>query len=217
MSRGGLTDPAAPPGSPTATGRSLALPLGLTLAAALAAIVALELVRPFAVGPVGFDSATSVIYFDRIAAGRQLEAFITATPKPLLTVIYGALHALSNDWRPISWATIGAYAIGVALAGWLATRVAGLPAGVFAVAALLASSTLLGDVAIAYAVPWALVGWMVAGLAVTESRPRFSLAGVALAMAGLARLETLAVVGVAAAAIAARTSSAMTSVAGQPK
>jgi hypothetical protein len=171
----------------------------------IALLVALELVRPFIAGPVGFDSAASVIHFDRIVAGRHLEAFVTATPKPLLTVVYGVLHAVTGDWRAVSLATILCFAICVVLGGVLAWRVAGPPAGAAAVVGLLGSEALLADVGISYALPWALVFWLAAGLAMTGPRPRPGLAGVALCLATLARLETIVLVGVAIAAVAVAT------------
>jgi hypothetical protein len=174
----------------------------LAVGAGIAAlVVGFELVRPFVAGPVGFDSAASVIHFERIAAGRHLESFITATPKPFLTVVYGVLHALTDDWRSISWATIGAFAGCVVLGGLFAWRIAGPIAGLFATVALLGSRTLLSDVVIAYAVPWAMIGWLLAGLAMVGPRPRPALAGVFLCLATLARFETLVVVGVALLAI----------------
>ncbi len=163
-----------------------------------AAAVAAWLIRPFAAGQVGFDSAASVIYFDRLTAGRQLESFVTATPKPLLTLVYGALHALTGDWRPLSWATIAAFATAVVLATMLAWRLGGPLAAAFAAVAFGGSSRLLADVALAYAEPWALVGWLAAGLALVADRPRYGIAGVALMLAGLARFETVLVSGLAA-------------------
>jgi hypothetical protein len=92
------------------------LPLLLgAIAGAVALGIGFELVRPFAAGPVGFDSSASVIYFDRIVSGRHLEAFVTATPKPFLTLVFGLLHELTAAWRSISWATIGAFALCVVL------------------------------------------------------------------------------------------------------
>ncbi len=169
----------------------------------VAAAIGLELVRPLVAGPVGFDSAASVIHFDRIAAGRHLESFVTATPKPLLTVVYGALVALTGDWRAVSLATIAAFAGCVSLGAWLAFRLGGPVAAAFAVIGLIESRALLGDVAISYAVPWALLLWLVAGLAVTASRPRPLIAGLTLGAAVLARLETLALVGLIAALLLA--------------
>jgi hypothetical protein len=171
----------------------------------IALVVALELVRPFLAGPVGFDSAASVIHFDRIVSGRHLEAFVTATPKPFLTVLYGLLHGLTGDWRAIALATIGAYALSVALGGWLAWRVAGAAAGAFAVVGLLGSEALLADVGISYALAWALLFWLIAGLAMTGPTPRPGLAGIALCLATLARLESLVLVVVALFAVAAAT------------
>jgi hypothetical protein len=172
------------------------------VAGLLALAVAFELIRPFASGPVGFDSAASVIHFERISAGRHLEAFVTATPKPLLTLVFGLLHTLTGDWRSVSWATIGAFAACVVLGGWFAWRVAGPAAGIFTAIALLGSRTLLADVVISYAVPWAMVAWLLAGLALVAGRPRPALAGLFLCLAALARLETFAIIGVALVAVA---------------
>ena len=164
-------------------------------------VLAAILIQPFASGPVGFDSAASVIHFDRIVAGRHLEAFVTATPKPLLTVGYGILHALTGDWRSISWATIIAFGVAVALGVWLAARLAGLAAAAFVAVALIGSRVLLSDVSIGYAAVWAVVGCLVAGLAVSGPHRRPAVAGIALALASLARLETLIVVAVAGLAL----------------
>ena len=152
--------------------------------------VGLAVVQPFAVGPVGFDSAASVAFFDRIVGGQRLEAYVGATPKPLLTLVYGLLYDVTHDWRAISWATIGAFAVGTYLAARLVQRLAGLPAAVFAVIGLVGLSLLQSDLILAYATPWAMVGWFAAGLLVTGPRPRFGLAGIALMLAALARLET---------------------------
>ena len=45
-------------------------------------------------------------YFVPAAPGTRLEQALSTTPKPFLTVAYGALHALTGDWRPIVWASI---------------------------------------------------------------------------------------------------------------
>jgi hypothetical protein len=163
---------------------------------AIALGVGFELVRPFTAGPVGFDSASSVIHFERITAGRHLESFVTGTPKPFLTVVYGLLYALTGDWRAISWATIGAFAVCVVLGARFAWRIAGPVAGLFAFVALLGSRTLLADVIISYAVPWALVWCLIAGLEATSPRPRPWIVGMALAVAALARLEVLVIVAI---------------------
>jgi hypothetical protein len=52
------------------------------------------------------------------------------------------------------------------------------------------------------ATPYALVGWAAAGLALTAVRPRYGIAGLALALATLARVETLIVIGAAVVAVA---------------
>lgn len=161
----------------------------------LAAVAsAARVIEPWAAGQVGYDSAASAMFFDRIARGLQLEAFITVTPKPLLTAVYGISWTLTEDWRSLSVLAIGVYGVDVVLAARLAHRVAGPVAGGFAAVAFLGSGALLEDVSAAYAVAWALLGWLVAALAVTADRPRYALAGVALALAGLARFETVLLV-----------------------
>ncbi len=167
-----------------------------TAVAALAATaIMFFMVRPVTVGAVGFDSAASVLYFDRIVGGTRLEAFVTATPKPLLTLIHGGIHAVIPDWRAISIATLVAFGVAVALTTILVTRA--IPrscplTALVAVPLLLVGSPLLAsDVGIAYAVPWALLGWVVAGLAALGPRPRPWLVGLGLMLATLARLETV--------------------------
>ena len=187
-----------PPGAERRNGLSLA-----AAGAAAALAVGFELVRPVVSGPVGFDTAASVIHFQRITSGRHLEAFITATPKPLLTLVDGVLFALTGDWRAISVSSIVLLAVAVVLGGWLGWRLAGPFGGFVTAVGLLASRSLLSDVAISYATPLALVLWLVAGLAVTASPRRYGLAGVALGLATLARLETIVVLGLAAVVLAA--------------
>lgn len=160
------------------------------------------IVFPFVTGPVGFDSAASVIHFDRITGGRRLEAFVTATPKPLLTIVFGGLHALVPDWRVLSLATIAAGGLAVALLAQVVVRA--MPArrrwpALLATPVLLAGSPLLlRDVALAYAVPWALIGFALAALGATGPRPRGWLLGLGLLLATLARLESVVVTGVLA-------------------
>jgi hypothetical protein len=176
------------------------LPYFLLIVAAV--VIAAELARPFRSASIAFDSQVSVLHFERLVAGQRLESLVSTTPKPLLTAIFGPLYALTHDWRSLAWATIGAYAVAVALAAALVRRLAGPVAGAFAGVALLASPGLLFDVGFALATPWAMLGWVGAGLALTARRPRYGLAGFLLAMATLARLETLVVVGAAAIAVA---------------
>lgn len=167
----------------------------------LALAVGLELSRPFLSASIGFDSQVAVVHFDRIASGRHVEQIVSTTSKPLLTFIYGPLFALSGDWRPIAWVTVLAFAAGVAGVGALVWRITGPVAAAFSAIAVLAAPTLLFDVGFALATPWAFVGWVAAGLAVTADRPRYGLAGLALLLAALARVETLVVIGLVAAAL----------------
>jgi hypothetical protein len=180
-------------------------PAALTFAVAFAgaAAVAVYLIRPIQVAAVDFDAAASVVYFERIVSGHRLEAWVGATPKPLLTVIYGVLHAILPDWRPIIWASIGAYATAVGLAAVLARRLAGIGAAAFAAVALIGSTEWLLDVARGYGVAWAMLGWVVAALAVTTAKPRYGLATVALFLAALARVEGFVLIGAAIFGLAA--------------
>lgn len=163
----------------------------------LALVVGLDLARPFRSASIAFDSQVAVLHFERIVSGHRIESFLSTTPKPLLTVIYGLLHTVTNDWRPIAWATILAFGLAVSGVGALVSRVAGPVAGAFSAVAVVAAPTLLFDVGFSLATPWALLGWVAAGLAVSADRPRYGLAGFALLLATLARIETLVVVGLA--------------------
>lgn len=115
------------------------------------------------------------------------------TSKPLLTAIYGLLYSLTGDWRSISWAAIGAFALCVVLGALLAYRVSGPLSGSFVAVGFLLSPVLLRDISLAYALSWAVLTWIVAGLAVVGTRPRYGLAGVALVLGALARPETLTI------------------------
>jgi hypothetical protein len=171
----------------------------------LALAVAALIVRPFHVGTAGYDAAASVLYFERISAGRTLEAFVGATPKALLTAVYGLAFSIVPDWRIVSSLAILAYASGISATATLAYRIAGPVAAGFVAVGLIGSAELLQDVDLAYAVSWALLCWAVAGLLVTATKPRYAWAGVALAVGGLARAETLIIVVLAGVLIVAGT------------
>jgi hypothetical protein len=172
---------------------------------ALSTGVAIWATRPWLVGAVGSDAASSVLYFDRLAGGVPLERFLGTTPKPFLTLVYGPLHAAFGDWRPISWLVVGVYGLGIAAAAVLAQRLSRSLAGsAFVAFALIASSGLLLDASLAYTVSWSLLLWSIAGLAAGADRPRYGSAGVALLIAGLIRPETLLICGLAGIVLAAR-------------
>jgi hypothetical protein len=158
-----------------------------------AAAVGLSVVRPLAVGPIGPDAAAPVIEFQRLLAGQQLEGYLSQTSKPLLTLVYGVARVGTGDWRSVSLLAIGSFALFVATAALLAGRVAGLAAATFAAVALGLYPQLLVDVTFAYGASWALLACAVAGMAVLADRPRYGVAGVALALGALARPEILAV------------------------
>lgn len=163
----------------------------------LSAAAAAWIIRPIHAGTLGYDAAASVLYFQRMLSGHQLEAFVGATPKALLTGVYGLAYGLVPDWRIISWVAIMAYASGIAASSVLAYRLAGIVAAAFVAVGMIGSTELLKDVDLAYAVSWALLCWAIAGLLVSGSRPRYAWAGIVLAIGGLARFETLIIVALA--------------------
>ncbi len=178
--------------------------LFVVLAAVFVASVAVAayVIRPWIAAPLAFDTAASVLHFDRIVSGRHLEQALSTTPKPLLTLLYGVIYAATGDWRAISLAALGAWGLCVASAALLTWRLGGAVAAVFGVVSLLLSSRLLLETAWALGSVWALLLWIVAGLAVTARRPCWGIAGAALGLAALARLETFLVIGVALAVLA---------------
>jgi hypothetical protein len=183
------------PAVPTLTSRAARLgALGGVFAGAAA--VSYWLVRPLEGGPAAFDAAASVLFFDRIAAGRQLEAWVNTTPKPLLTLIFGALHAVGHDWRLVSLATVLITALSVVLAAELARRIAGLEAAAFATVAGVGLLSLQVEASWSYGLPWAFALWLAAGLILVRPRPRYGLAGGFLLLAGLVRPETFIFLGV---------------------
>ena len=72
------------------------LPRKVSLLFGLAVIVGTELARPFRSASIAFDSQVAVLHFERIVAGRQLEVFLSTTPKPLLTLVAAALTLSLN-------------------------------------------------------------------------------------------------------------------------
>jgi hypothetical protein len=179
---------------------------GLAVAAlvgAIAAVLAFLAIPAWLAGTNDPDSMASVLYFQRLAAGQQLEVTVLTTPKPILTLVYGLSWNLAHDWRTIVWETIVVHGTGVALAVILASRLAGAAAAAFVAVILVGSSTELAEVAQANSLPWALTGWLIAGVAVTSSPARYGIAGVALLVAGLARIETWLIMGAATLLIAA--------------
>jgi hypothetical protein len=171
------------------------------LAAASSLIISLAIIRPFVDAPISFDGQATVLYFDRLVAGRVLEQQLSTTPKPLLTVLFGAIHALSGEWRPLIWATIAVLAAASALAAALATRAVGGSAGVAVGLVVAGTPLLIQDTAYGSATPWALLGWLGAAALLGGSRPRPGLAGVLLLLAALCRLETLVLVVVGGVAV----------------
>jgi hypothetical protein len=74
----------------------------------LAAAVLWLVVQPLAGVGNDADSATTVLYFDRLVHGQRLEAFLPTTPKPLLTVVYGlALSRVPRRHLPAETGPVG--------------------------------------------------------------------------------------------------------------
>jgi hypothetical protein len=171
------------------------------IVAAASLAIGLAIIRPFADVPVSFDTQSTVAYFDRLIRGTHLEQALTTTPKPLLTVVEGGLHAITGDWRPIVWLTMLIQAAAAGLAASLVGRAVGWAAGAGAGLVIAGTSLLIEDAAFGNAVPWALLGWLVAAGLLTGPRPRPRIAGLVLALAALCRLETLVIVSVMGLAI----------------
>jgi len=182
--------------------RLLLVGLACGLLAAATAVAMAWAVRPFTTGSVGPDAAAPVIHFEHLLNRDPIREGLTQTAKPLLTVLYGPLHAIAG-WRGVALAAVGAAALCVALGGLLAFRAAGPIAAGFVAVAFLMSPVMLRDVVLAYAAPWAALALIGAGLAVMLRPRRWGTAGVLLALAALARPEALAVTGVACGAVVA--------------
>lgn len=185
-----------------AAGRRLSEETAILLAVFAVGLVALVLAyRPLGTPAIGFDSAASVLYFDRIAAHQPLEAWVSTTPKPFVTLLYGIVFNLAHDWRALSVLATLEYAVMLAAAAALALRTGGLVAAGMTASGLLGSYLLFEDGSLTYATPWAILFWAVAGLALTARSPRFGLAGIALFLGALARVETFIILGLAAVAL----------------
>ncbi len=173
------------------------------LAGVAVVLLAAWIIRPIRDPLVGSDTASSVLYFERLVAGERLERFLGTTPKPALTVLDGLLHAVGG-WTLVAWVALVVGGLAVAATVSFATRTSGLVAGAFVGAALVVSPGLLQDLSLAYAVTWALLSLSMAALALTGARPHHVQAGLWLALGGLARQEVLIVAGVAALVVAGR-------------
>jgi len=185
--------------------RSVLASNALLLAIGLLAVgVGTELARPFQSASIAFDSQSTVLYFERIITGQRLEAFVPTTPKPLMSVVFGTLFEVTRDWRTLAWLTIAVNALAIAATAALAGRFGGAIAAAFVGVGLINNGSLLFDVGFALATPYALLGLAIAGLAIARERPRYGVAGIALGVAVLARLETLVLVGTLFAALAGR-------------
>jgi hypothetical protein len=164
---------------------------------AAAAAITFWLSKPLDGGPAAPDAASSVLFFDRLVSGQHLEAWLNTTPKPLMTVVLGGLHAMTGDWRAGALASVLVTGLGVALAVELVRRIAGPEAGIFAGVSLVGLVSLQAEASWSYGMPWAFALWMAAGLALTRPKPRYGLAGLFLLLASLTRPETFILLGVA--------------------
>ncbi len=159
--------------------------------AAIAVAVSIQAGGPAMNDP---DSAASVVYFRSLVGTEPLETFISTTPKPLLTLVYGLAWTFSGDWRTLGWLTIAVFGVAVACGAELLHRVAGRAgraAAAFLVVAMTLSPVLALEVSRANSVVWAVAGWLAAGLALSGPKPRVWLAAAALLVAFLSRTETI--------------------------
>lgn len=170
------------------------------LVTAISLAVGVAIIRPFTDVPAGFDTQASVLYFDRLVAGQRLELPLSTTPKPLITLIYGLLQ-FGTEWRLIGWATMLVHSAAAGLTAFVVMRAAGPAAGLAAGLVVAGTPLLIEDAAFGNAVPWALLGWLVAAVLLIRDRPRPILAGFALLLAALSRLETLVIVAMLGAAL----------------
>lgn len=176
----------------------------LATVVAAAALLAFVVIQPMNGAPLAYDTASSVLHFERIVGGHPLVESLGTTPKPILTLVYGLVHRFAGGWLGVSLTSIAAWAVTVALGAALAWRRGGAIAAAALVAALLVSRTMLLETAWGLGSVWALGLWFAAGLAATADRPRWALSGVLLAAATLARLETVLVIGLAFVVLLAR-------------
>jgi hypothetical protein len=179
--------------------QALALLLGLF---AFGLVASIAIFRPWTPA-IGYDSASSVVYFDRLTSGRTMEGFTATTTKPLVTLIAGASYNLLHDWRLSAFIATAQFAAMLALAGLLAWRTTGPVAAGLVTAGLFGSQRILWDGLATYASPWAIMFWILAGLALMTKSPRYGPAGIALLLAALLRVETFLILGVATVTLAA--------------
>lgn len=179
-------------------------PGAITVGAALAACLLVGLTIQALGPPVNDpDSAASVLFWRHLTTGVPLETFVSTTPKPLLTVLYGIAFDASGDWRILGWLTLGAFGVAIAAGVLLARRIAGWGAAVFLVTALTLSPSIAIEVSRANSLVWAVAGWLVAGAALTARPARPWIAGFALLVALSTRTETALLLGPATLWIAA--------------
>jgi hypothetical protein len=162
--------------------------LALWLAVAGATALLVRLPGPPTLDP---DEYASALYFDRLIHGRRLEELLLSTPKPLLTLVDGLAWTLTHDWRTISVLTVAVFALAVTALARAAGRLAGPPAAVAVVVALVGSAPLISQVGRGNSSIWALAGWAVALDALARPRRRWGVAAAALLLASLARAESL--------------------------
>lgn len=101
--------------------------VGLAIVCGLLAVgISAVLINPAGPATSDPDSAASVLFFQRIASGTRLEVFVATTPKPLLSLVYGATWALLGDWRFLIGETLAVFGVAVAAGVVMVRRIAGL-------------------------------------------------------------------------------------------
>lgn len=141
------------------------------------------------------DSAAAVLFWRHLVSGATLETFVSTTPKPVLTVLYGVAFDATGDWRTLALLTLGAFGIAIAAGVLLAQRIGGWGAAAFLAIALTVSPAIAIEVSRANSLIWAVAGWLVAGAALNARPMRPWVAGGALLVALSTRTETALLLG----------------------
>jgi hypothetical protein len=154
--------------SPSPSVRSWSWPL-LWLAVAAATALLVRLPGPATLDP---DEHAAALYFDRLVHGQRLEEPLLSAPKPLLTGVHGLAWALLHDWRVLEALAVAAFALAVVCLARAARRLAGAPAAVATVVAVVGSGPLVLQAARGNSLVFAMAGWAVALDALTRCPPQ---------------------------------------------
>jgi hypothetical protein len=175
------------PASAAAPGEPVGPWPALWVAVAAVTAVLARLPGPAVLDP---DEYAAAMYLHDLVGGRRLPEFLLSAPKPLMTLVHGLCWTVTHDWRAGTALTVAAFALAVTALARAAWRLAGAPAALAVAIALVGSGPLVLQVARGNSVVWAAAGWAVALDALARPQRSWSVAAVALLLAGLARAET---------------------------